>query len=230
MFSFLWHCCSAAWAGFRQFVYLSFYLPSHVSKHEKPDDIEATPSAGLTSATYNMEEAPQVLALSNTEAAQWNRDILLKFKAALEKNPAVDLLSMFSDSYRCEHRNAQYSQLSYAARINLRTLSELEDTLKREPEVNLLSAFPANYTRRITMATGPPVLLPAERNAFLREGLLSSAHVLISLRLLQLSFRCLRRWPVCLQSSGKMDGRNIHKEKRISVIYFPLSHSQTWEE
>ncbi|EAS36890.2 uncharacterized protein CIMG_02244 [Coccidioides immitis RS] len=162
MFSFLWHYCSAAWAGFRQFVYLLFYFLLRDSKYEIPDDIEATSSTGLTSTTYNMEEAPRALTLPNAEAAQWNRDILLEFKAALEKNPAVDLISMFSDSYHREHLNAQYSQLSYAARINLRTLTELHDALRREPEVNLLSAFPTNYTRRITMATGSPALSPAE--------------------------------------------------------------------
>nr|KMM68732.1 hypothetical protein CPAG_05056 [Coccidioides posadasii RMSCC 3488] len=112
MFSFLWHYCSAAWAGFQQFTYLL------VSKYEIPDDIEATSSAGLTSTTYNMEEAPRALTLSNAKAARWNRDIL-GFKAALEKNPAVDLISMLSDSYHHEHQNAQYSQLSYAVRINL---------------------------------------------------------------------------------------------------------------
>ncbi|KMU75056.1 hypothetical protein CISG_04343 [Coccidioides immitis RMSCC 3703] len=78
-----------------------------VSTYEIPDDIEATSSTGLTSTTYNMEEAPRALTLPNAEAAQWNRDILLEFKAALEKNPAVDLISMFSDSY---HRNKDYTE------------------------------------------------------------------------------------------------------------------------
>ncbi|GBF62862.1 hypothetical protein TMEN_5453 [Trichophyton mentagrophytes] len=170
MFSFLWRYCAAAWAGFRQFVYLPFYLLLGVSKYEIPHDIEATSSAGLTSTTYDIEEAPRALTLSNTEAAQWNRDILLEFKAALEKNPAVDLISMFSDSYHREHRNAQYSQLSYSAKINLRTLNELHDAFRHDPEVNLRSAFPTNYTRRITMATGSPDLSPAEKRTSERNS------------------------------------------------------------
>lgn len=70
---------------------------------------------------------------------------------------------MFSDSYHHEHRQGQYAQLSYAGGINLRVLHELEDTLRGEPKVNLLSAFPVNYTRRIAMATGARVLSPAEK-------------------------------------------------------------------
>ncbi|EER28339.1 hypothetical protein CPC735_062120 [Coccidioides posadasii C735 delta SOWgp] len=170
MFSFLWHYCSAAWAGFQQFIYLPFYLLLGVSKYEIPNDIKTTSSAGLTSTTYNMEEAPQALTLSNAKAAQWNRDILLGFKAALEKNPAVDLISMLSDSYHHKHQNVQYSQLSYAARINLQTLNELHDTFRHDPEVNLLSAFPTNYTHRITMATGSPALSPTEKHTSERRA------------------------------------------------------------
>ncbi|KAF3390778.1 hypothetical protein DPV78_011109 [Talaromyces pinophilus] len=81
-----------------------------------------------------------------------------ELQAILEENLAADLMSMFPDSYRSEHQNAQYRQLSYAAKINLRTLDELYDNLRDEPEVNLLSIFPKNYTRRITMATGPKIL------------------------------------------------------------------------
>lgn len=57
MFSFFWHYCSAAWAGFRQFVYLPYNLPGRVSNYEKPDGIEASSSAGLTSTAYDTEEA-----------------------------------------------------------------------------------------------------------------------------------------------------------------------------
>ncbi|OJJ32890.1 hypothetical protein ASPWEDRAFT_42928 [Aspergillus wentii DTO 134E9] len=96
--------------------------------------------------------------LPNNSAAQWNRDLMLEFQAALQRNPAADLMSMFPDSYIQDHRNAQYRQVSYAASINLRVLDDLYDTLKDEPEVNLLSAFPKNYTRRLTMATGPKVV------------------------------------------------------------------------
>ncbi|KAF7630275.1 hypothetical protein AFLA_010902 [Aspergillus flavus NRRL3357] len=46
--------------------------------------------------------------------------------AALEKNPAADLMSMFSDSYIQGHRNAKYGQLSYAASINFQAASHIE--------------------------------------------------------------------------------------------------------
>ena len=85
-----------------------------------------------------MSDAAPAISLSNANAAQWNRDLMLEFQAALERNPAADLMSMFSDSYLHEHRKAQYHQLSYAATINFRILDKLYDTLRQEPEVNLL--------------------------------------------------------------------------------------------
>lgn len=69
-------------------------------------------------------------------------------------DPAADLMSMFSHSYLREHRTVQYRQMSYAGGINRRVLDKLYDTLAEEPEVNLLSAFPKSYSRRINMATG----------------------------------------------------------------------------
>jgi hypothetical protein len=97
-------------------------------------------------------------SLLSADAVQWNQDLMQEFQAALERNPAADLMSMFHDSYRHEHQNTQYRRLSYAAKINLRTLDDLYAILRNEPEVNLLSAFPKNYNRRITMATGPRVM------------------------------------------------------------------------
>jgi hypothetical protein len=47
-------------------------------------------------------------SLLNEDAAQWNKDLMLEFQAALQKNPAADLMSMFPDSYRKAHRYAQY--------------------------------------------------------------------------------------------------------------------------
>lgn len=117
-----------------------------------------------------MDNAAPALSLFNVEAVQWNRDLMLEFQTALEIDPAADLMSMFSDSYRHEHRRAQYSQISYAAKINLRTLNELRDTLRHEPEVNLVSAFPKNYTHRITMATGPKVVPCTEKDNFEQRG------------------------------------------------------------
>lgn len=117
-----------------------------------------------------MGDVAQVLSLSNDEAAQWNRDLLLSFHAALEKDPAVDFLSLVSESYIREHRNAQYSKLSYAGQINFRIINELCGTLKREPEVNLLSTIPRNYNRRIQMATGPTVESLAEQEKIINQG------------------------------------------------------------
>ncbi|PLB48814.1 hypothetical protein P170DRAFT_407493 [Aspergillus steynii IBT 23096] len=100
-----------------------------------------------------MDDTPPTVALSNVDAAQWNRDLMQDFQAALERDPSADLMLMFSKSYIREHRLAQYGQLSWAAKINLKTVNDLYDTLKRNPEVNILSEIPDNYKRRITMAT-----------------------------------------------------------------------------
>lgn len=54
---------------------------------------------------------------------------MLQFQAALEKNPATDLMSIFSDSYLREHRQVQYDQLSDAGSVNLRTLDRLSMVL-----------------------------------------------------------------------------------------------------
>ncbi|OJD19625.1 hypothetical protein AJ78_00482 [Emergomyces pasteurianus Ep9510] len=97
--------------------------------------------------------AARVLSLTHSIAAQWNHELMLEFQAALEKDPVTDLMSIISDSYEREHRQAQYRELSYAATINLRTVHELSDQLKHEPEVNLLAVFPKNYARRVKMAT-----------------------------------------------------------------------------
>jgi aminoglycoside phosphotransferase len=98
------------------------------------------------------------LSLQNAEAAQWNKNLLREFQAELERNPKADLLSMFPELYRHEHRNSQYLQLSHAGKINLRTLHDLRETLRDDPEINMLSVFPKNYNRKMTMATGQKVL------------------------------------------------------------------------
>ncbi|KAH8689044.1 hypothetical protein BGW36DRAFT_420989 [Talaromyces proteolyticus] len=112
-----------------------------------------------------MDGTTSALSLLSPDAVQWNRNLMREFQAALENNPLVDLMSMFHDFYRREHRNAEYRHLSYAAQINRRTLDELNGTLRNEPEVNLLSVFPKNYTRRITMATGPKLMPSAEKES-----------------------------------------------------------------
>ncbi|OJI90950.1 hypothetical protein ASPTUDRAFT_186735 [Aspergillus tubingensis CBS 134.48] len=75
-----------------------------------------------------MGSKSELASLSHPDAAHWNRELMLEFQAALEKDPAADLMSMFSDAYL--------------------------HVLRRDPEANLLSEFPKNYTRRITMALG----------------------------------------------------------------------------
>ncbi|OOO04132.1 hypothetical protein OAory_01049790 [Aspergillus oryzae] len=57
-----------------------------------------------------MVDAAPAISFSASNAAQWNRDLMLAFLDALEKNPAADLMSMFSDSYIQGHRNAKYEQ------------------------------------------------------------------------------------------------------------------------
>ena len=94
------------------------------------------------------------ISLSHDDAAHWNRELMLEFQAALEKDPTADLMSMFSEAYLREHQNVLDSQLPYAGLINSHVLSDLYDALRHDPEVNLLSEFPKNYTRRITMALG----------------------------------------------------------------------------
>lgn len=146
-----------------------------------------------------MGNAAPATSLSNANAAQWNRDLMLEFQAALEKNPAADLMSMFSDSYLHEHRNAQYRQLSYAANINFRVLDELYDTLRHEPEVNLLSVFPKKLFSQDQNGDWTKTCVRQSRR--LRERvLLSSEHVLILQRLLRLPTHYLRRWSLCLHS------------------------------
>ena len=110
-----------------------------------------------------MNNTTSARSLPNPNAAQWNRELMLEFQAALEKNPAADLMSMFPNHYMNEHRNARYSQLSYAANINFEVLDDLHTILKHEPEVNLLSVFPKNYSRRIKIATGPKFVPAGEQ-------------------------------------------------------------------
>ncbi|KAK1144373.1 hypothetical protein N8T08_005526 [Aspergillus melleus] len=88
-------------------------------------------------------------SLSHTDTAQWNRELMLEFQAALEKDLAADLISMFPDSYIKAHRHARNSRVSYPASVKYRELDNIYDTLRDEPEVNLLSAFSPGYSRRI---------------------------------------------------------------------------------
>jgi hypothetical protein len=104
------------------------------------------------------------LSLLDNEAAQWNKDLMLKFQAALQKDPAADLMSIFPLSYLEEHRNAQFAQLSYAAQVNFTDLNKLYDRFWRQPEFNMISTVSKNYTRRINMATGTKVKPTTEQD------------------------------------------------------------------
>ncbi|GKZ29603.1 hypothetical protein AbraIFM66950_005757 [Aspergillus brasiliensis] len=117
------------------------------------------------------------LSLSHADAAHWNRELMLEFQAALKKDPAADLMSMFSDAYLHAHRIVQASQLSYAGRINQRVLNNLQDDLRHDPEVNLLSQFPKNYTRRITMALGAKAASNNEQKHEVKEPEFRERHL-----------------------------------------------------
>ncbi|WEW56194.1 hypothetical protein PRK78_001631 [Emydomyces testavorans] len=121
------------------------------------DGLGNKPKSGLDSLSMGdspaVDEAVQAPSLPTAKAVQWNRELMLNFQKALDENPAADLMSLVPASYCRAHEKVQYRELSYAAQINLRTVKELHDGLKNEPEIDLLSAFPKNYARRIRMAT-----------------------------------------------------------------------------
>ncbi|RMJ25170.1 Phosphotransferase enzyme family [Aspergillus sp. HF37] len=138
----------------------------------QPAEVEWAPESWSRGAENGFRSRARQLtgSASASSSGSGSRDLMLEFQAELERNPQADLMSMFSDSYRHEHRNSQYHKLSHAAKINLRTLHELRDTLKNEPEANLLSKIPKNYNRGITMATGPKVLPHAEKDMPKEQG------------------------------------------------------------
>ncbi|KAK4613677.1 hypothetical protein CLAFUW4_08791 [Fulvia fulva] len=104
------------------------------------------------------EEAPCLL---NPDAPQWNERLLNEMHAALDKNPATDLLSMFTGQYRREHRKS--ANLSEAGKINMKVLDHLLDDFQDDPEIDLLSAIPSDYSRRLAFAVGPQVA-PSEKD------------------------------------------------------------------
>lgn len=77
-----------------------------------------------------------------------------EFKRALQENPAVDLMDLTPDSYHQKHQKAQLKNLrTDAAKLNQKTINELQDILREDPEVNLISVLPPNYTHRLRFAT-----------------------------------------------------------------------------
>lgn len=69
-------------------------------------------------------------------------------KGMLEKDLAVDLLSMDSDTYLRRHRMAQYWELSEAGYYNLRTVDSLNAAVISCPEVDVQHRFPSDHARR----------------------------------------------------------------------------------
>nr|POE77832.1 hypothetical protein CFP56_09475 [Quercus suber] len=101
-----------------------------------------------------LQETPSLLS---ADAPQWNRDLLIEFQTALERDPAADLLSLFTERYRFEHQLAQSTKLSAVGKINIKVMGELDFLFRSDPEIDLLSAFPSTYTRRISLASGPAI-------------------------------------------------------------------------
>ncbi|KAK2813705.1 hypothetical protein FQN50_000103 [Emmonsiellopsis sp. PD_5] len=91
---------------------------------------------------------PSYLPLDKPDAEQMNRDLMQAFHEALEKDPAIDLLSVVGTAYLRAHRRAQYRKLSEAGRYNLQTINNLHDDVLARPEINLRDRFPSDYARR----------------------------------------------------------------------------------
>lgn len=90
---------------------------------------------------------------SDTSALQRNRDIGRDLERALEINPTVNSKDLIPDSYFQKQVDAQPKSLETdTAKLNKRTVN-LQDALRDDPEVDLLSVFPPKYSRRRRFAT-----------------------------------------------------------------------------
>ncbi|KAF7166859.1 hypothetical protein CNMCM5623_000413 [Aspergillus felis] len=93
-------------------------------------------------------------SLACADAVERNRELIQKFEWALKRNPAADLMALIPESYCEEHQESQFQSLkTSAATLNQKTLNELQFWVRDNPEINLLSVFPANYGRRWRFAT-----------------------------------------------------------------------------
>ncbi|KAJ5958917.1 uncharacterized protein N7479_006067 [Penicillium vulpinum] len=92
-------------------------------------------------------EKQNSLPIDRADAETWNRDLMEAFRRALEKDPAVDLLSVVGKRYVAAHRACQYAGLSEAARLNFETVDCLQDGALSRPEINLRDIFPTDYDR-----------------------------------------------------------------------------------
>ena len=87
--------------------------------------------------------------LTDDLAIRRNRDLMKDFEIALEKNPAANLMALIPDAYLQKHLDAQLQSLETdTAKLNQKTVNELQDVLRDDPEVDLLQVFPPNYARR----------------------------------------------------------------------------------
>nr|POE61837.1 hypothetical protein CFP56_73141 [Quercus suber] len=107
-----------------------------------------------------MAHTEAALSLLHPDAPKWNKDFLAAIQTTLKRDPAADLLSMFTNEYREQHRRAQLSGLSAVGKINLSTLYNLDLDFRSDPDLNLLSAFPRTYRRRIGYSGGPKIKSP----------------------------------------------------------------------
>lgn len=126
---------------------------------EEPSVEKSQPDNAIS--VKESSDSPNALALTGPDAAQLNRNLMLEFQKALEKDPSADLLSIIPKEYTRQHRQAQYGEISWAAKINLRTVNRLYDRLTMDPEIHLLdSAFPSDYRHDFKLAAGSKVTKP----------------------------------------------------------------------
>lgn len=104
----------------------------------------------------NMASSQTFTALRCQDAPQLNQELMVEFQAALNSDPAADLLSIFSARYRLEHENAQSTKLSKVGKINLQQLDELYEQFRDDPEIDLTTAIPKWYSRQRTFARPAP--------------------------------------------------------------------------
>ncbi|KAF2754647.1 phosphotransferase family protein [Pseudovirgaria hyperparasitica] len=122
-----------------------------------------------------MFNSQKSLSLLSRDGPQWNKDLMVELQAALDSNPAVDLLSIFNNQYRDAHLLAQSARLSELGRLNIRTLDELNIKFESDPEVDLSSVFPRSYFRKrgslVTSKTAEPQHVIAPKKPDFRNKL-----------------------------------------------------------
>ncbi|KAF9891441.1 hypothetical protein FE257_003907 [Aspergillus nanangensis] len=92
------------------------------------------------------------LLIDKAKAELWNRDLMEAFRQALQKDPAVDLLSVVGRRYIHAHHVAQRAALSESSQLNVETAYYLENQAFSRPGINLRDAFPLDYDRQLRWA------------------------------------------------------------------------------